>query len=904
VLSARRAVVAAALASLALAVPASADLGSLKAACGERDAADGDTSNGVALPYVFCDDGLPPVGGTQPNEGAVSAIPVPQRYEGWAGLPPKVAPDAGSGADANGDVALDADLTLPDPRRFPPPERGYPLVVFMHGCCGGDKRGWEADRIDAGGEKWHYSNAWFAARGYAVLTYTSRGFVNADERGSTGWTELDSRRYEINDFQHLAGQLADDPDLHVDGERIVVTAGSYGGGFAWLAMTDPTWKSPGGEDMRVVAVAPKYGWTDLVYSLVPNGSHMRDALPAFDGSGSASPFGVPKRSIVAGLYASGKTGIPPGTSSHATFPPKIDDAIVCLQSTDPFESNPACGSTLETTLPEFLDDRSAYYQNEFFERVRGGLRVPVYSAGAFTDPLFTMVEHRRMAVRLHETAGGRYPIQEHYGDYQHFVQNKAKEWGDVCADGETRRVCTLADQGGDPTASPRGRVRVGITTRLNRFLDHYARPQANPRAPLPPFDVTASLQVCPQNRPEGIPADEPGERFTARTFEQLATGSARFEIPGEQQTTNDASPNPHAASSDPVANQLANGGRCPVETEPGGPGVATYDTPMLDEDLTMIGRTRVIVPHTGSGSGIQLVARLYDVLPDGSAVMVDRGHRAGVAPSETTVIDLAGNGWRFAKGHRIRVELTQDDDPHLKASTQPSSLTLAGATLEIPVRTAGPAARLDAPRLASDVSQSRLFGLRVAPASEDEAGTAGFELAVRGAQRSGYRRFGGELESGPMRFRGLLGRTYRLRARAVDARGVPGPWAYATTVVPLDDFRGTRGVRYRGSWTRPRVRGAYEQRVSRSARRGDSMTLRFRGRRVWLVGRTTRRGGRALVTLDGRRRVVSFRSRTTRVRRVLLELPVRGRGVHTLRVVSRGGGRVELDAIGILDRRP
>ena len=44
------------------------------------------------------------------------------------------------------------------------------------------------------------------------------------------------------------------------------------------------------------------------------------------------------------------------------------------------------------------------------------------------------------------------------------------------------------------------------------------------------------------------------------------------------------------------------------------------------------------------------------------------------------------NGWRFAQGHEIRIELAQDDDPFLKASSVPSSLTLTGVDLAIPVR--------------------------------------------------------------------------------------------------------------------------------------------------------------------------------------------------------------------------
>ena len=133
-------------------VPAKADLASLKAACRQQDAADADLSNGARLPFTFCDDGVPPAGGTTPNQGAVNAITVPERYAGFAGLPPKAAPDPGSGADANGDIALDADVSMPDPSLNPVPEDGYPLIVLMHTCCAGDKRNFEASTIDSPGE--------------------------------------------------------------------------------------------------------------------------------------------------------------------------------------------------------------------------------------------------------------------------------------------------------------------------------------------------------------------------------------------------------------------------------------------------------------------------------------------------------------------------------------------------------------------------------------------------------------------------------------------------------------------------------------------------------------------------------------------------------------------------------
>src|SRR5207247_9546942 len=114
----------------------------------------------------------------------------------------------------------------------------------------------------------------------------------------------------------------------------------------------------------------------------------------------------------------------------------------------------------------------------------------------------------------------------------------------------------------------------------------------------------------------------------------------------------------------PIAN-VANGSHCPVETVPAGPGVATYDLDAFATDVTMIGRTRVSVPYAaiaGSG-GLELNARLYEVRPDGSAVLVDRGGTRLTQPGGTAGVDLNGKAWRFTKGDRTRTEPATDNDP-------------------------------------------------------------------------------------------------------------------------------------------------------------------------------------------------------------------------------------------------
>jgi hypothetical protein len=203
----------------------------------------------------------------------------------------------------------------------------------------------------------------------------------------------------------------------------------------------------------------------------------------------------------------------------------------------------------------------------------------------------------------------------------------------------------------------------------------------------------------------------------------------------------------------------------------------------------------------------------------------------------------------------------------------------------------GPRVRLRAPRLASDSSRGRSFLLRLRARGAVEH----YVLEVRSGHR--WRRLASRLRRSSFRFRGRAGRRYRFRARAV-LDGRAGPFSRATTLVPLDD--GARGARFGRGWARVRAARAWGRRLTRSLRRGARLRFRFRSGsgRFYLVGRTAPRGGRALVTLDGHRRTVSFRSRRTRERRVVARLRVRGRRVHTLRLVSLSGG-VWIDALAV-----
>lgn len=760
---------------LAAALPgaASADLPSLKESCRRADALDDRVSNAVQIPYRFCDDGIPRVGGTTPNEGAVRAIRVPQRYRSYEGLPRRTTPDPESGADSEGFIALDVNVSLPDARRHRRPRNGYPLIVLMHGCCPGSKDDWRGT-VDSEGDRWHYTDAWFAARGYVVLSYTSRGFVDERGRGSTGQTQLNHRSYEGNDLQYLAGLLAEDPFFGVNPNRIVVTGNSYGGALAWMALTDPTWDSPRRKiHMKLAAVAPEYGWTDLLHSLVPNGRYLQDQVAPTPPAEAVSrtPFGSPKRSFISTLF-------PPRTPGDGragpTFPTQVSETFACLSSNTAYEVNPLCAN-VAAVVDSFVTDRSAYLQTHFFSRMANDseARVPVFSAGSFSDQLFPMEEHRRMESVL-RSLDPSYRIQEYYGDYGHATQHKAHEWADLC-DGN-HHPCRADEYRRGFNRAPADIYRLGVTTRLNRFIDYYARPPGNPKQSRPRFDVTVALQNCSQNAGGLFPLEQPGQRFNAARIGDLAPNGLELAFPQERTTT--YQPNdPHAAATDPVANT------CPSPSGTAGSGVATYTSNALAGDVTMIGQTRVATTVAGSGTEIQLNARLYDVFPGGRQVLVDRGvHKLTQTPG-VAAFDLHGNAWRFREGHRIRIELTQDDDPYVRRSVQPSALTLRDTQLSVPIREIAPGEPGESgPTLRVSVGRrpGGEFTVTARSATGERTGIATYELWV---DAGGYvEQLQGEADSPYRNYAGAPDQTYTFFARATDFRGVPGPVASTTAV--------------------------------------------------------------------------------------------------------------------------
>jgi predicted acyl esterase len=88
------------------------------------------------------------------------------------------------------------------------------------------------------------------------------------------------------------------------------------------------------------------------------------------------------------------------------------------------------------------------------------------------------------------------------------------------------------------------------------------------------------------------------------------------------------------------------------------------------------------------GAFPQLDARLWDVAPNGTQVQVSHGAYR-FAPGDkpgNIVFQLFGNGWRFAAGHTVRLELLGRDPQMFRASNGSFSVRVADVAAYLPVR--------------------------------------------------------------------------------------------------------------------------------------------------------------------------------------------------------------------------
>ncbi|GAB7049678.1 alpha/beta fold hydrolase [Catenuloplanes indicus] len=246
-----------------------------------------------------------------------------------------------SGPAGDEPVTLDTRYFLPDGASE---ARKVPALLLAHGF-GGDMHSVheQAERL--------------AAEGYAVLTWTARGFGR-----SGGQIHLDSADHEVKDAQRLLDWLAARPEVRLDAPgdpRVGALGGSYGGALALLLAA---------QDSRVDAIVPMITWNDLARAFLP------------DAAGGPVVDGVFKKAWAGTFFSSG-AGVAPGAV--------------------PAELDPACGRFAPDVCAAFqtiatagraTPDAVAVLDRSSPARVLDRIKAPTLLIQGLADTLFPLSE--------------------------------------------------------------------------------------------------------------------------------------------------------------------------------------------------------------------------------------------------------------------------------------------------------------------------------------------------------------------------------------------------------------------------------------------------------------------------------------------------------------------------------
>jgi hypothetical protein len=208
-----------------------------------------------------------------------------------------------------------------------------------------------------------------------------------------------------------------------------------------------------------------------------------------------------------------------------------------------------------------------------------------------------------------------------------------------------------------------------------RFLNARLKRSGTPPAP---GSVTAYTQTCPKTARRG------GGPFRASSFAGLARGRLVFRHRAAQRVTSSGG---DAALSQRLSPLTVN--PCVGVSDNVARGTAIASA--RSRGFTLLGMTRVRANVTVRGHDALLVGRLWDVNPvSGRQRLVDRGVLR-LRSKRTVSFNLNGNGWRFDRGHRVKLELLGRDAPTYRPANRPFSVTLRDLRMEVPTRERQPA---------------------------------------------------------------------------------------------------------------------------------------------------------------------------------------------------------------------
>jgi hypothetical protein len=185
--------------------------------------------------------------------------------------------------------------------------------------------------------------------------------------------------------------------------------------------------------------------------------------------------------------------------------------------------------------------------------------------------------------------------------------------------------------------------------------------------------VVAYTQTCPKAAAGGGP-------FTAPNWKKLHPHAITLGSAAAQMFTS-AGGNPEtAAAFDPIGGTSDACKTVKAETEP---DTANYT--LTSPGFTLLGLPTVTATIKTTGPFGELVSRLWDVLPSGEQRLISRGvYRLTENQSGTITFQLHGNGYEFAKGDTVKLQLLGRDAPYYRASNGAYSVEVTNLTASLP----------------------------------------------------------------------------------------------------------------------------------------------------------------------------------------------------------------------------
>jgi predicted acyl esterase len=381
------------------------------------------------------------------------------------------------------------------------------------------------------------------------------------------------------------------------------------------------WTSPSGKKMEIKAAFPRWPWSDLVDALEPNGRFLDGEL-APPGQ-SYEPLGVEIQSYVTGLIAEGEAGgyiAPPGADPEA----ELVKWYTLINAGEPY------------ALEGEAIAKQIYDYHQGYGIPLSGKPAPMLLESGWTDDLFPVSQSLR-AYNESRAAKGYAALL--FGDLGHSpAANK-----------------TNTDHAFNEAAAGFFAAR----------LEHSGKAPKN-------GSVTAYTQTCPTEAPGAGP-------FTAATWAKLHPHTLSFGSAAAQTFTS-AGGNPTiAAELDPIVNSDA----CKTVKAEEEPDTANYT--MTSQGFTLMGLPKVTAHVNVTGPFGEITARLWDVLPSGEEREVSRGvYRLLENQQGQITFQLHGNGYEFASGDTVKLELLGRDAPSYRASNGTFTVEVSGLTVSLP----------------------------------------------------------------------------------------------------------------------------------------------------------------------------------------------------------------------------